>query len=96
VRREEVVRIIAAHQADLENYTVKRLSLFGSVARGEAGPQSDVDLLVEFSQPVGLFALAALQDYLERILGAPVDLGMEQNLKARVRETVLQEVVSVI
>ena len=51
------------------------LFLFGSVARNEAKASSDVDLLVEFSQPVGLFTLARLQIYLEKLLGCAIDLG---------------------
>jgi predicted nucleotidyltransferase len=61
MKREDVIRIIQAHQAELrQEYGVKSLALFGSVVRDEARPSSDVDLLVEFSRPVGLFGLFAL------------------------------------
>jgi hypothetical protein len=74
---------------------VQSLSLFGSVARGEACPASDVDLLVEFDRPVGYFTLFALQDYLEAFLCCKVDLGTPHSLKPRIREHVMGECVRV-
>ncbi len=78
-----------------EHYGVRSLALFGSVARNEARPDSDVDLLVEFSRPVGLFGLFALQDYLESLLGSKVDLGTVESLKPRLRDRVLAERICV-
>ncbi len=96
MQREEVIRKLNQKRADLrERYSVKSLALFGSVARDEATPASDVDLLVEFNRPVGLFGLFALQDYLEGLLGCPVDLGTTDSLKPRIRARVLQEMVHV-
>jgi predicted nucleotidyltransferase len=96
MQREEVIRKLNQRRADLrERYGVKSLALFGSVARDEATPASDVDLLVEFNRPVGLFGLFALQDYLESLLGCPVDLGTPDSLKPRIRARVLQEMVHV-
>ncbi len=73
-----------------------RIILFGSHARGDATADSDVDLLVEFDRPVGLFELFALQDELELILGRHVDVGTVQSLKPRVRERVFEEMVHVL
>ena len=78
-----------------EKYGVKSLALFGSVARDEARPDSDVDLLVEFDRPVGLFAFIGLQQFLETLLGCKVDLGTPRSLKPRVKERVLQEAINV-
>jgi predicted nucleotidyltransferase len=50
MRRDEALAILTAHQEELKEYGVKSLAIFGSVARDEARPDSDVDLLVEFSQ----------------------------------------------
>ncbi len=62
MKRDEIIRILNEHRAELaKQYGVKSLALFGSVARDEATPASDVDLLVEFDRPVGLFGLFALQ-----------------------------------
>jgi predicted nucleotidyltransferase len=96
MERKEVIRRLNQHRAKLcEHYGVESLSLFGSVARDEATLISDVDLLVEFNRPVGLFGLFALQDYLEKVLGCPVDLGTPASLKPRIRTRVLQEMINV-
>jgi len=88
-----VLSTIDSNQDRLREFAVKDLFLFGSVARGEATPQSDIDLLVEFEHPVGLFALLKLKAYLEDLLGRPVDLGTPNSLRPHLRETVLQEAI---
>ena len=96
MQREEVFRILSEQQTQLAlRYGVRSLSLFGSVARDEAGAASDVDLLVEFDRPVGYFGLFALQDHLESLLGCKVDLGTPDSLKPRIRARVLRESVRV-
>ena len=70
---------------------VRSLLLFGSVARDEAGPDSDVDLLVEFERSVGMFALTRLRDQLEQWLGKRVDLLTTDALKATIRDRVMRE-----
>ena len=54
------MEILRSHQAELRQAGVKSLKLFGSVVRGEAGPESDIDILVEFSRPIGLLAFVGL------------------------------------
>src|SRR3990172_4190535 len=78
-----------------KKFGVKSLLLFGSVARNEATTASDVDLLVEFNRPVCYFGLFALQDYLEKLLGCPVDLGTPDSLKPYIRERVMGELIRV-
>ena len=96
MNRKQVLRILKEHSAEIAGqYGVKSLALFGSVARDQASPASDVDLLVEFDRPVGLFGLFALQEYLENLLGCPVDLGTPDSLKPPLREHVLSERVYV-
>ena len=96
MKRDEIIRILKERQVELaEQYGVKSLSLFGSVARDEATLSSDVDLLVEFNRPVGLFGLFALQDHLEELFGCPVDVGTPDSLKPRIRSNVLAEAVLV-
>lgn len=95
--RDEIRQTLREHQPVLaERFGVRSLALFGSVARDEATAESDIDLLVEFAQPVGLFELFALQDELELILGRPVDVGTVASLKPRVRERVLEEADNVL
>jgi uncharacterized protein len=79
----------------LQEFSVKALFLFGSVARDEATPESDVDFLVEFDRPVGLFTLLGLKSYLEELLGCSVDLGTPNSLRPHVRERILGEAIRV-
>ena len=95
MEREVVIQILRQNQAEINSFGVISLALFGSVARGDAGPDSDVDLLVEFDRPVGLFGLIALQQRLEELLGCPVDLGTPECLKNHIRPHVMEECVYV-
>ena len=69
VRLEDVRKALVAHEAELKANGVKSLAVFGSVARGEAGPDSDVDLLAEFARPFGLFKFVEGKERLKAILG---------------------------
>jgi predicted nucleotidyltransferase/DNA-binding XRE family transcriptional regulator len=70
------------------------LRVFGSVARGEDGPDSDVDLLVDLPEDISLFAVLALEGALERILKVKVDLAPVASLKPRVRAEALADAVA--
>jgi predicted nucleotidyltransferase len=93
--REEVLQALSSYHEALADLGVKSLALFGSAARGEAREGSDVDLLVEFDRPVGLFAFLDVKEFLENILGCPVDLGTPESLHPRLRTRVMQEAVYV-
>jgi predicted nucleotidyltransferase len=69
------------------------IRVFGSAARGDEGPTSDVDLLVTLDAPVGLFALGRMRSVAEAILGRPVDVGPDDGLKDHLRATILREAV---
>lgn len=86
-----ILAVLRDHQADLRDRGVSRLVLFGSAARGTQGPQSDVDLAVEYGRPVGLFELARLQIDLEAMLGCRVDLVPLDGLRPEVRSALLDE-----
>ena len=75
-----------------DQYGIDRIGLFGSFARGEQNPKSDIDLLVEFSRPVGLFKFMELENQLSEILGAKVDLVTRNALKPRIGKRILDEV----
>jgi hypothetical protein len=90
-----VLAIVKAHQVKLQELGVKSLDLFGSVARDEARQDSDVDFLVEFSKPVGLFGFSRIRLYLEDILGCPVDLGTADTLREHLRKPVLEDAIRV-
>jgi len=91
--RDEVLRILREHREDLTRLGVKSLALFGSAARDKAGEASDVDLLVEFDRPVGLFEFIHVKELLERVLDCPVDLVTPDALKRQLRDQILQEAV---
>ncbi len=84
---EHVVATLRAHEAELRRAGIRRLSLFGSVARGDAEADSDVDLAAELdpNAGIGLFALAALERRLSELLGRRVDLLPEPVERARLR-----------
>ncbi len=87
-KREEILRIAARHGA-------RNVRVFGSVARGEADAQSDIDLLVEFEPDRSLLDHAALWLELQELLGCKVDVVSEGGVKARIRDRVLREAVPV-
>ena len=96
LNKQHVLEVLDTHRNSLNEFAVKALFLFGSVARDEATSESDVDLLVEFNRPVGLFTLLGLQSHLENLLGCSVDLGTPTSLRPHLRETVLKEAVRAI
>ena len=85
-RRDEILQIAARHGAS-------NVRVFGSVARGEAGPESDLDLLVDLERGRSLLDHAALKVDLELLLDLPVDVATERGLKPRIREHLLREAI---
>ena len=76
-------------------YSVKTIGVFGSVARDEQTGTSDIDLLVEFSKPVGFVTFMRLENFLSEQLGNQVDLVTSDSLKPVIRQDVLAEVIYV-
>jgi predicted nucleotidyltransferase len=76
-----------------ERYGASNVRVFGSVARGETGPESDVDLLVEFEAGRSLLDLIGLELDLRDLLGSHVDVATVASLKDRIRSRVLTEAV---
>jgi predicted nucleotidyltransferase len=96
MKRAEVLRILREHYPELKKrYKIANLFLFGSVARDEARPDSDVDILVEFAESSGLFEFIELQQTLEHLLGCKVDLGTPRSLKAHLKEDALKDAIPV-
>jgi predicted nucleotidyltransferase len=93
--REEVARRLAENRDALRAFPIRSLSLFGSTVRGQARPDSDVDLLVEFDGPIGMFGFVRLQRMLGRILGRSVDLVPADAVKRQLREGIFGEAVRV-
>ena len=85
------MELLEKHLPRLRNeYNVKRLGVFGSVARGDHRPGSDLDVLIEFSQPIGLFRFVALERHLSSLAGRKVDLVSKKALKPLLKKNILQ------
>lgn len=95
MRRDEVLRILREHKAELDAMGISSLSVFGSVARDEAGPESDVDLLVEFAEPETFASYMDAKLYLEDLFGRRVDLVTVGGLRERVRPYVERDLIRV-
>jgi len=91
---DEIKCILVSSKDDLAvKYNVKSIGLFGSYVHGEQSKQSDLDILVDFTKPVGLFDLIRLEDHLSSMVGIKVDLVMKKALKPRIGKNILQDVV---
>ena len=91
--RVEALEKLRAVLETLREFHVLHLSIFGSVARDEAREDSDIDLLVEFDRPIGMFHFIRLQMFLEQTLGRRVDLVTSAALRSEMREEVLHDAV---
>ena len=91
--RDDILDTLSRHQTEIKAMGVRRLAVFGSVARGEERPDSDVDILVEFNRSVGLFEFLDVKERLEALLGRTVDLATLDALKPQMRGRILSEVV---
>jgi len=72
-------------------YGIRKIALFGSFVRGEAGPGSDIDLLVDFSGPTGFMTLVKLERELSEIMGRKVDILTEKAISPHLRNRILSE-----
>ena len=88
----QIKSIFASHRQELkERYKVAEIGIFGSYLRREQKKTSDLDLLVEFDEPVSFFDFIRLENELTKLLGIKVDLVMKESLKPRLRERVIKE-----
>ena len=85
-KREDILRIASKRGAS-------NIRIFGSVARGEADPKSDIDLLVDLEPGRSIFDLGGLLMDLQELLGQNVDVVTERGLRERIRERVLEEAI---
>jgi len=78
-----------------QKYKVKEIGIFGSYVSGGHNAKSDIDILVEFSEPVGFFAFLDLEEYLGKLLGIKVDLVTKNALKSIIGKHILKEMIPV-
>ena len=95
MKRDKIIKILHDHAVELDQLGVRSIALFGSAARDEHGPKSDVDILVEFdtSRSIGLFDFIRLRLRLQEMLGMQVDLATKNALKPQLRDQILREAV---
>lgn len=94
--RQDILSSLKKLKEDVaREYSVKTIGVFGSIARDEQTGTSDIDLLVEFSKPVGFVTFMRLENFLSEKLGTQVDLVTSDSLKPVIRQDVLAEVIYV-
>jgi len=94
ITRQQVIETLQTHRDEIKQFGVKQLSLFGSVTRGPLGPQSDVDILVEFSKTTYRRFLG-LKSFLESILDRKVDLLTSPAVQGRLKEEITKDLINV-
>ncbi len=93
---EEIKSILAESKEVLrQRYKVREIGIFGSYVRGEPKRRSDLDILVEFDEPISLLKFINLENYLSEIIGIKVDLVMKDALKPRIGQRILTEVINI-
>ena len=92
-RREDILVALRNAKPLLDSFGVAPVSLFGSFARDEAREDSDVDVLVEFARPIGMFDFVRLQRELGERIGRKVELVTPAALKPQLRDRILAEAV---
>jgi predicted nucleotidyltransferase len=95
MRRETAIEAIRSHLGELRALGVGSLSLFGSVARDEARPDSDINVLVEIARPSGLVGLMRIRFFLEDVLSTRVDVVTRGGLDAATAVNVMRDAVRV-
>ncbi|MCK5131883.1 MAG: nucleotidyltransferase family protein [Candidatus Sabulitectum sp.] len=96
--KDRVIEILRMNQLLLRQFHVSSLSIFGSIARGDAGQKSDIDILVEFEPgaTIGFFAFSRLQKSLSELFGRPVDLVTADALHMALKQNILKEAIHVV
>lgn len=94
--RDQTLALLSRHKPEMrQRFGVRSLALFGSHARGQARPDSDVDVLVEFDGPASSARYFGLQFFLEDLLHSPVDLVTRAALRPRLRPFVERDAIDV-
>lgn len=96
--RDDAIRVVQEHADQIRARGVARLDLFGSLARGEGGPDSDIDVVVDIEpgRKFSLIDLAGLQVHLSDLFGRRTDVVIRKNLRPRMRAVVEADAVPVL
>ena len=94
--KEDILAVLREELPNLrKEHKVRDLALFGSYVKGEQSVESDIDMLVEFSEPVSLFDLIGLELHLTDLLGVKVDLGTFDSIKPMLKDEIMNSAVYV-
>lgn len=86
--------LLAQNKEELrKQYKVSEIGVFGSYTRNEQSKGSDLDVLVTFEEPVGMFSFLDLEEYLQKLLNVKVDLVSKKSLKPNIGKRILKEVI---
>jgi predicted nucleotidyltransferase len=91
---DEIKEVIGQRRAELKSqFHVEKIGVFGSYARGDQKKRSDIDFLVTFDEPIGLFTLSGLYIYLQEQLGRKVDVVPYNSLRPELRKYILKDLI---
>jgi hypothetical protein len=91
MKRTETIALLRRHRSEIAAHGVRALYLFGSTRRDEAGPDSDVDLFIDYDQGFSLLDLVAVKEQIDQILGAQADLTTRGGLHPILRDDILRD-----
>lgn len=93
---EEVKNILLQNKKNIEDsFNVQEIGIFGSYARNEQDKESDIDLLIDFKEPIGLLKFIELERYLSDLLNVKAELVTRRALKPRIGQRILQELIKI-
>lgn len=95
MNRDEILRLLQRKRAEINQFDVLSLALFGSVARDEATPDSDLDVLVAFRNEATFDTYMNLKFYLEELVGRSVDLVTEQAVRPQLKSLIQRDAIYV-
>jgi len=97
MKTKKIILKILKENKDLlkEKYNVKDIGLFGSYSRGTQTKKSDIDLLINFSEPIDFFKLFELEEFLSNLLGAKVEIVTPNSIKKIIKPYILQDIIYV-
>lgn len=93
--KEKVLKLLKEHLEEIQQFKIQRMFIFGSVARNQESPISDIDVLVKFEGPPSYDRYMDLKFFLEDLLGRKVDLITEDALRSEVRQFVKKDLIRV-
>lgn len=93
--REKVLRLLKEHLDEIRKFKIQKISIFGSVARNQETPHSDIDILIKFDGPASYDLYMELKFFLEDFLGRKVDLITEDAIRTEIKGFVEKDLIRV-